>query len=113
MTLGVVGCGKFWQSSTTTSIAGRWGCSLGSSKLVAGSMRSNCKSVWKIIEQEDPPVQSPRLENSIRTLARLRGYNGRRGVGPAGSETIWRGTRRMLDFAICWNAFGPDQNAHP
>ncbi|TWU40228.1 hypothetical protein Q31b_35730 [Novipirellula aureliae] len=67
------------------------------------------KSVWKVVENEDPPKQAPTLSRFIPVLATLGGYNDRQGDGPPGAEVIWRGTRRMLDFAMCWRAFGPDQ----
>lgn len=66
------------------------------------------KSVWKVVEREDPPHQTPSLSKFIPILAQLGGYNNRKGDGPPGTEVIWRGTRRMLDFALCWEAFGPD-----
>ncbi|QDV57968.1 IS4 family transposase [Rosistilla oblonga] len=67
------------------------------------------KSVWKVVEKTAPPKQAPELSQFIPVLATLGGYNHREGDGPPGAEVIWRGTRRMLDFALCWQAFGPDQ----
>lgn len=66
------------------------------------------KSVWKVAKKEDPPKQAPELAKFIPVLASLGGYNARRHDGPPGTEAIWRGIRRMLDFATCWNAFGPN-----
>ncbi|MBB3208470.1 hypothetical protein FHS27_004299 [Rhodopirellula rubra] len=34
--------------------------------------------------------------------------NARPSDSPPGAEVIWRGTRRMHDFALCWQSFGPD-----
>lgn len=67
------------------------------------------KSVWKVVEKEEPPSTAPPLSISIPILATLGGYNARPSDGPPGAEVIWRGTKRMLDFAICWQAFGPEQ----
>lgn len=67
------------------------------------------KSVWKVVEKTDPPEHVPPLSQFIPVLATLGGYNDRQGDGPPGAEVIWRGTRRMLDFALCWQVFGPNQ----
>ena len=67
------------------------------------------KSVWKVVQKSDPPQGTPSLSQFIPILASLGGYNNRGSDGPPGAEVIWRGTRRMLDFARCWQAFGPDQ----
>ena len=66
------------------------------------------KSVWKVVKKDEPPVEAPELSDFIPILATLGGYNARPSDGPPGSEVIWRGTRRMLDFALCWQAFGPE-----
>lgn len=66
------------------------------------------KSVWKVVEKSNPPERAPELSKFIPVLATLGGYNNRHGDGPPGAEVIWRGTRRMLDFAMCWQSFGPD-----
>ena len=67
------------------------------------------KSVWKVVETTTPPKQAPALSKFIPLLATLGGYNARQDDGPPGAEVIWRGTRRMLDFALCWQAFGPNR----
>ncbi|QDU61565.1 hypothetical protein Pan216_24260 [Planctomycetes bacterium Pan216] len=41
----------------------------------------------------------------MKLIAELGGYNNRPSEPPPGPETIWRGLRRMLDFAIAWQAF--------
>ena len=66
------------------------------------------KSVWKVVKKDEPPVEAPELSDFIPILATLGGYNARPSDGPPGAEVIWRGTRRMLDFALCWQAFGPE-----
>lgn len=66
------------------------------------------KSVWKVVQKADPPETPPELSQFIPVLATLGGYNARQGDSPPGAEVIWRGTRRMLDFALCWQAFGPE-----
>ncbi|WP_442505869.1 IS4 family transposase [Novipirellula sp. SH528] len=69
------------------------------------------KSVWKIVEETEPPKSAPELSQFIPMLAQLGGYNRRKHDGPPGMETIWRGTRRMMDFALAWRSFGPPVSA--
>lgn len=71
---------------------------------------SEWKSVWVIVEQEEPPETAPQLSQFIPILAQLGGYNRRKHDGPPGMETIWRGMRRMMDFALAWRSFGPSQS---
>jgi len=66
------------------------------------------KSVWYVTKKTEPPQKAPPLSEFIPTLATIGGYNNRKGDSPPGAEVIWRGTRRMLDFALGWNTFGPD-----
>ncbi len=68
------------------------------------------KSVWKIVEESEPPESAPELAEFIPRLAQLGGYNRRQHDGPPGMETIWRGTRRMMDFALAWRSFGPSNS---
>ena len=63
------------------------------------------KSVWKIVEQDDPPKAAPPLEEFIPVLAQLGGYNRRRQDAPPGAEVLWRATTGMLDFALAWETF--------
>lgn len=65
------------------------------------------KPVWKIVEQTDPPERAPSLSEFVPVLAQLGGYNQRSHDRPPGPQAIWTGIRRMLDFALAWQAFGP------
>lgn len=65
------------------------------------------KPVWKIVEKADPPEQAPPLADFIPALAQLGGYNRRSHDRPPGPQAIWTGIRRMLDFALAWQIFGP------
>lgn len=69
------------------------------------------KPVWKIVSDEPLPAAAPPLCVFIPMLAQLGGYNNRSTDHPPGPQAIWEGIRRMTDFAIAWNAFGPDRNA--
>lgn len=70
---------------------------------------SEWRSAWQIARKTTPPEKPPKLSEFIPVLAMLGGYNNRRHDGPPGTEVIWRRTRRMLEFALCWHAFGPEQ----
>lgn len=65
------------------------------------------KSVWKIVEKEEPAEKAPTLEEFIPVLAQLGGYNRRNHDAPPGAEILWRAIRRMLDFALAWESFHP------
>lgn len=65
------------------------------------------KSVWCIVRKEKPPAASPTLREFLRILSELGGHNGRKHDSPPGPQTIWIGIRRMHDFAIAWETFGP------
>lgn len=65
------------------------------------------KSVWRIVEDEPLPEKAPPLKTFLKLVGRLGGHNGRRHDGPPGPQSIWTGTRRMIDFALAWRAFGP------
>ena len=67
------------------------------------------KPVWKIVSTEPLPKKAPPLSVFIRMLAELGGHNNRSTDHPPGPQAIWQGIRRMTEFAIAWNAFGPGQ----
>ena len=49
----------------------------------------------------------PTLRKFLSILSELGGHNGRQHDSPPGPQTIWIGIRRMHDFAIAWETFGP------
>lgn len=65
------------------------------------------KSVWKVVTDDPLPEAAPTLEEFLPILAQLGGYNRRTTDGPPGPQAIWTGIRRMTDFALAWQAFGP------
>jgi hypothetical protein len=65
------------------------------------------KSVWQVIHRRPPPVQPPTLGVLTLLVARLGGYLPRKN-SPPGPQTIWVGLQRMHDFALAWQAFGPE-----
>jgi hypothetical protein len=68
------------------------------------------KPVWRLMQQTPIPAKPPRLGEFVGWLGRLGGHNGRKGDGAPGAETLWRGIRRMTDFALAWQAFGPENH---
>lgn len=67
------------------------------------------KAVWKIVESDPLPATAPTLAEFLPVLAQLGGYNRRNHDPPPGPETLWRALRRMTDFALAWQTFGPDE----
>lgn len=63
------------------------------------------KSVWRVVEQRPLPKEPPRLQEMMRLLTRLGGYNNRKNEAPSGPQPIWIGLRRMADFVLAWHAF--------
>jgi hypothetical protein len=68
------------------------------------------KPVWRVTQQAALPPRPPRLRDFVQLLGRLGGHNGRKGDGAPGAETLWRGIRRMTDFALAWQTFGPERH---
>jgi hypothetical protein len=73
------------------------------------------KSVWQVVQRQDPPPQPPTLGEMVRLVAQLGGYVNRKRSDPPGPQTIWLGLQRLHDFAQCWQIFGPgaDQEEAP
>ena len=69
---------------------------------------SEWKSVWRVVKKKPLPKQPPRLNEFMKLLASLGGYNNRAHDAPPGPQTIWIGTRRMLDYSRAWQTFGPE-----
>jgi len=64
------------------------------------------QSVYRVVRNETPPRQPPRLADLVRMIAQLGGYIDRPRREP-GPQTVWLGLQRMHDFALCWQLFGP------
>jgi hypothetical protein len=63
------------------------------------------RPAWKIVTREEPPADPPSINQFLKVLAQLGGYNARKKDRPPGPQHIWVGVRRMTDFAIAWTAF--------
>lgn len=68
---------------------------------------SEWKSVWTVVQKEPLPSEPPKLSDFMKLVAYLGGYNNRPKEPPPGTECIWMGLRRMCDFTVAWQAFGP------
>jgi hypothetical protein len=66
------------------------------------------KAVYRIVQDEMPPAEPPRLQPLVRMVAQLGGYVNRRRSDEPGPQTIWLGLARAHDFALCWQKFGPE-----
>jgi hypothetical protein len=79
-------------------------------KLPCTAVFAECewKSVWQVTKKEPPPRHPPTLGHFIRLLTSLGGYNNRPSEPPPGPQVFWTALRRMLDFSLAWQAFGPE-----
>lgn len=68
------------------------------------------KPVWRVTHPGPLPACVPSLGEMIQVLGELGGHNGRPGDGTPGAEALWRGIRRMSDFALAWQMFGPQSH---
>jgi hypothetical protein len=65
------------------------------------------KATWKVVRGTSPPRKAPKLGAMLPMVAELGGYVPR-SKSPPGPQTVWLGLRRVHDFALCWETFGPD-----
>jgi hypothetical protein len=73
---------------------------------------SEWKSGWTIRKQTPPPTTPPPLGEMVALIASFGCYLGRKSDGPPGPKAIWTGLRRVMDFALAWNTFGPTSRHH-
>lgn len=66
------------------------------------------KAVYRIVKNQMPPRQPPRLQDMVRMVAQLGGYVNKPRADEPGPQTVWLGLQRAHDFALCWQMFGPD-----
>ena len=69
---------------------------------------SEWKATWRVVKQQQRPKKPPWLGELMTLLACLGESNNRAKERPPGPDPIWVGIRRMIDFAIAWNAFGSE-----
>lgn len=56
----------------------------------------------KINRTAELPKKQPTVRETIRWVARLGGFLGRKGDGEPGPTTVWRGWQRLVDIADTW-----------
>jgi len=66
------------------------------------------KPVWRVVTKKPLPKNTPTLNEFLKLLTHLGGYNNRAKELPPGPQPLWIGLRRMLDFSTAWLAFGPE-----
>ena len=68
--------------------------------------------VWRVAKRKALPSRPPSLEEFLRLLAQLGGYNNRKCDGPPGPQSIWVGLRRLSDFRLAEKALadGPEKD---
>lgn len=67
------------------------------------------KAAWQIRRREPPPATPPRLAEMVRLIASFGGHLGRKCDGAPGPKSLWIGLQRVMDFALAWTTFGPDE----
>lgn len=60
---------------------------------------------WRIVRKSQPPRTPPTLNEFMKVITHLGGYNNRAKEAPSGPQPIWTGLRRMLDFSTAWLTF--------
>ena len=53
------------------------------------------------------PERPPTIGKTVRWIAQLGGFLGRKGDGDPGPITLWRGIQRLEDIAEAYLAFNP------
>jgi Transposase DNA-binding/Transposase Tn5 dimerisation domain len=51
-------------------------------------------------QEKNQQAQVTTIQEAVRVIARLGGHLGRKGDGPPGAKTLWRGLRRLHDLVI-------------
>jgi hypothetical protein len=64
------------------------------------------KAVVRILKGPEAVHTEPSLGEFNQMIAQLGGHLNRKGDGPPGPQTMWRGMGRMREWAICWKVFG-------
>lgn len=63
---------------------------------------------WRVLylkakKNRDPPITPPTIGEAVSWIAELGGYLARKGDGPPGTMTLWRGWKRLADLTEGWN----------
>jgi hypothetical protein len=60
------------------------------------------KALWLIGAAKPLPKQVPKLSEAVRLIAKLGGFQGRKGDGEPGVQSLWWGFRRLMDFTLAY-----------
>ena len=60
-----------------------------------------------------PPATPPTLKEAIRMVGAIGGHLGRKGDGPPGTQTLWRGLQRLDTATEMYVIFTQNQSPHP
>jgi hypothetical protein len=66
------------------------------------------KPVWRVVTKAALPRVPPKLNEFMKLITHLGGYNNRATETPSGPLPVWVGLRRMLDYSAAWLTFGPE-----
>ena len=69
------------------------------------------KSVYRVVRDDDPPEEPPKLRDMVHMVAQLGGYVNRSRSDPPGPLTVCLGLQRAHDITRCWRLFGPGTRA--
>lgn len=71
--------------------------------------RAQWQALWCYHHQKRiAPEEPPRLQEAIIWIAQLGGFLARRGDGPPGVKTLWKGWRALSDITASYLLFNPD-----
>ena len=71
------------------------------------------KALMVFVTRKAPPSQPPTLRVAQRMVAQLGGFQGRKGDGDPGTQTLWLGIQRLDDIAEMFLAMGGPQVSSP
>lgn len=64
------------------------------------------RALWCYIHQKQPPPRrAPGVRETVRWIAQLGGFLGRRRDGEPGPVAVWRGLHRLKDITATWRLF--------
>lgn len=67
------------------------------------------RALYLIMEHEPPPATPPTLRTMTHWIARCGGFLARPSDGEPGIHTMWIGLRRLGDFTLAYQSFGPER----
>lgn len=72
---------------------------------------------WKALccyvnETSTPPEAPPTMEEAIKMVGQLGGHLGRKGDGPPGTQTLWRGLQRLETAAQMYGILHQEKETH-